>query len=502
MLTLATGTPIKIVPMSTQSQIRIVRAALCAAVSCAVLTACAAPGLGPRPLMRAPETLDSHQSLAGAANVATLPAWPEDAWWTAFGDPQLDALVTEALASSPDVARAEARIRQAEGAALVAGAQTLPTIGGQGSAGVTKQSYNTGAPAAFIPHGWISTGSLALTGNFDLDLWGRNRKTLAAATSEETAARVDARQARLMLSTNVVSSYFELARLVARSEVLGGEVTARGELVRLARARVQQGIDNRSVQLQAEALEAQARNALSANDAQALVTRHALAALLGAGPDRGLAITPAPLARFQPTEVPADAGIALAGRRPDIVAARLRAEAAGSRIDAAKAAFLPDISLSGLIGLDALRIGDLFKGGSTYGNAGAAISLPIFQGGRLSGQFTQARGAYDLAVADYNATVIGALQDVANAQANRNAAAEREADAEIAAQRYGTASDLALQRYKAGLSTYIEALQAQTGALDARAAALDARFATLAYDIALKRALGGGYDENSSKGVD
>ncbi|GGZ09831.1 efflux transporter outer membrane subunit [Novosphingobium colocasiae] len=483
-----------------KSKIRVARSALGAAVCCAALAACAAPDLGPRPQTRAPSSQQSALSLANRTTVGA-PAWPADTWWRSFGDPQLDTLVAEALANSPDVARAEARIRQARGAALIAGAQTLPSIGVDGSAGFTKQSYNTGAPSAFIPHGWISTGSLALTGDFDLDLWGRNRKTLAAATSEETAAQVDARQARVMLSTNVVSTYFDLARLAARGEVLRNELAARGQLARLATARVRQGLDNNTSQLQAEALEAQARNALAANDAQLLVTRHALAALLGAGPDRGLSITPAPIARFEATPVPADAGIALAGRRPDIVAARLRVEAAGSRIDAAKAAFLPDISLSGLIGLDALHIADMFKSGSTYGNAGAAISLPIFQGGRLTGQFTQARGAYDLAVADYDATVIGALQDVADALSNRDAAALRERDAELAAQRYEAASDLALKRYNAGLSTYIDALQAQTGALDARTAAVDARFVTLAYDIALRRALGGGYAENSNEGV-
>lgn len=472
-----------------------------ATLGCAALAACAAPDLGPRPQMRPPSSQGSARSLAVGVGAPASPLWPADRWWADFNDPQLDKLVAEALANSPDVAKAEARIRQARGAAIVSGAQTLPSVNADGSAGFAKQSYNTGAPREFVPQGWISTGTLALSGNFDLDLWGKNRKTLAAATSEETAARIDARQAQLMLSTNVVSTYFDLARLIARAETLRNAVGARGELARLAGARVQQGLDSNTAQLQSEALEAQARNALAANEAQILVSRHALAALLGAGPDRGLGIQPSSIAGFTATQVPADAGIALAGRRPDIVAARLRAEAAGSRIDAARAAFLPDISLSGLVGLNALRIADLFDSGSTYGNAGAAVSLPIFQGGRLKGQFTQARGAYDLAVADYDATVIGALQDVADALANRNAAVVREADAQMAADRYGAASALALQRYKAGLSTYIDALQAQTGALDAAAAAIDARFATLAYDIALKRALGGGFDENSIEGV-
>jgi NodT family efflux transporter outer membrane factor (OMF) lipoprotein len=455
-----------------------------------------APDLGPRPEMRAPAELKSGRSLA-----ATAPAsrWPQERWWTAYGDPQLDALVDEALANSPSVATAQARIRQARGAVQVAGADRLPSLGGQASGGVTKQSYNNGAPEGAVPKGWNSTGTLALSGDFDLDLWGKARKALAAATSEEQAAEADARQAELMLSTNVVSSYFDLGRLVERGKALADAQKARETMVDLTRQRVGQGLDNESPLRQAEAQAAGARLAVSANDEQVLLRRHALAALLGAGPDRGLAITAPALVRVAETPVPADAGIALAGRRPDIVAARLRAEAAASRIDVAKAEFLPDISLNGLIGLTSLGISNLFDRGSSYGNAIGALSLPIFEGGRLKGNFTRARGVYDAAVADYNGTVIGALQDVADSLASRNAAAVQERDAAQASDKASAGYDIALRRYRGGLSNYLEALTAQTAALDARETAIDAHFRTLAYEVALKRALGGGFADNSSK---
>ncbi|WP_079729219.1 efflux transporter outer membrane subunit [Novosphingobium mathurense] len=460
------------------------------------LSACAAPDLGPRPQMRAPAHLDSGRSLQTSATDA---AWPREQWWKAYGDPQLDALVDEALANSPSVAMAEARIRQARGAAQVSGAQTQPQLGGRGSAGLTKQSYNNGVPISVVPKGWNSTGTLALTGDFDLDLWGRARKELAAATSEEMAAQADARQAELMLSSNVVSSYFDLGRLVARGKALAEAVKARQSMVDLTGQRVEQGLDNESPLRQAQTAAAQARVALSANQEDELLRRHALAALLGAGPDRGLAI-PAPAIDSLPeTPVPADAGIALAGRRPDIVAARLRAEAAASRIDAAKAAYMPDISISGLIGLTSLGLSNLIDSGSTYGNVGGALSLPIFQGGRLKGQFTQARGGYDAAVANYNDTVVGALRDVADTLASRNAAAQQEKDAFQAREQSAAAYDIALKRYRGGLSNYLEALTTETAALQARTSAIDAHFRTLALEVALKRALGGGFDDNSSE---
>lgn len=480
--------------MSTKNPSRVVAASVLALTLS--LSACAAPDLGPRPQMTSPAMLASGQSLPSDRLTS---AWPRERWWTAYGDPQLDALVEEALAGSPNVAMAQARIRAARGAAEAAGAALLPSIGGQASAGLAKQSYNNGIPPAFVPHGWKSTGTLALSGDFDLDLWGKNRKALAAATSEAQAAEADARQAELMLSSNVVSSYFDLARLQERGRALAEASKARATLVDLTGQRSRQGLESEAPLRQSETAAASARAALSANDEQMLLRRHAIAALLGAGPDRGLSITPPAISALPATQLPADAGIALAGRRPDIVAARLRAEAASSRIAAAKAAFMPDISLRGLIGLTSLGISNLVDSGSTYGNAGGALSLPIFEGGRLKGNYTQARGAYDLAVADYNATVTGALQEVADALASRDAAAAQERDAAEAARTSQAGYDLAMKRYRGGLSSYLEALSAQTAALEARQAAVDAHFRTLALEVALQRALGGGFIDDSSK---
>lgn len=459
------------------------------------LSACAAPDLGPRPRMQAPADLASGRSLAAER----LAEWPSQRWWTAYGDPQLDALVAEALAGSPSVAQAQARILQARGAAQAAGAALLPTLSGQGSAGLTKQSYNTGPPPEFVPHGWKSTGSLALSGDFDLDLWGRNRSALAAATSEAEAAEADARQAELLLSSNVVSSYFDLARLIERGRALAEAGRARAAMVDLTGKLAEQGLESEAPLRRAQAAAATARAAIAANDEQILLRRHALAALLGAGPDRGLAIAPPALAALPEVGLPADAGIALAGRRPDIVAARLRAEAAAKRIDVARAAFMPDISLQGLIGLTSLGLSKLVDSGSTYGNAGAALSLPVFQGGRLSGDLRRTRGVYDAAVADYNAAVIGALREIADALASREAAAVQEREAQEARTTSQTAYELSMQRYRAGLSNFLDALTAETAALEAREAAIDAHFRTLALDVSLTRALGGGFEDKSDE---
>lgn len=462
------------------------------------LSGCGLPDLGARPETRATATLATTQTFAAGDPAA---AWPEQEWWKAYADPQLDALVAEALAGSPDVASAQARVRQARGAAEVAGADTLPQIGAQGSAGFAKQSYNNGIPAEFVPRGWKSTGTLALTGDFDLDLWGRRRKLLAAATSEAQAAQADASQATMLLASNVVSSYFDLARLLARNEALEEAVKSRESLGILTSRRAQQGLENQTPVRQTQAETLRSRIALSANREQIAARRHALAALLGEGPDRGLTIAPTALEKVTKTSLPIDAGIALAGRRADIVAARLRVEGTGKRTDIAKTAYLPDITLRGLIGLTSLGVSNLFERGSTYGNAGGAFTLPIFDGGRIRGEYRQARGQFDLAVADYNATVVDALREIADALASQDAARTQERDAAQARVEAEAAYDLATKRYNAGLSNYIEALSAQQLAIEARQASIDAHFRTLAAEVALKRALGGGFAQDMNEKV-
>jgi NodT family efflux transporter outer membrane factor (OMF) lipoprotein len=475
---------------------QVARGLLVAAPALLALTGCA-PDLGQRPQPLSIAQLESTRSLAPGAMPA---AWPMDRWWQSYGDPQLDALVDEALAHSPDVAAAAARIRQAQGLARQAGAATLPQLGTAGSVGVAEQSRNLGIPPQFVPSGFKGTAEADFSGSFDLDLWGRNRAQLAAATSEAKAAEIDARQAALMLSAQVVSTYGDLARQTRDAQTLTEALAARDANARLVRQRRAAGLDSELPVRQADTAVASAQFDLSRTQEQIAATRHALAALMGAGPDRGLAIQSPTIAPAGTMMLPTDAGIALAGRRPDVVAARLRVEASGKRIDAARAAFLPDVSLSGLIGFTSLGITDLFSGQSQYGNARAAISLPIFDGGRRAGNFTQVRGGYDEAVARYDSTVISALREVADAVSAReqalvqvSAAARSLADADAA-------NALADQRYRAGLSNYLEVLSASDRALAARRADSDARFRLFALDVSLARALGGGFADTTDLG--
>lgn len=455
----------------------------------ACLSACA-PNLGPRPQPITTASLASTRSLAFQAPAA---AWPVERWWQAYGDPQLDALVAEALASSPDVAAALARIRAARGLAEATGAAALPQLNGNGSAGLNKQSRNLGIPPQFIPPGWRGVAEADIAGSFDLDLWGRNRAALAAATSDAEAAEVDARQATLLLAAAVVSNYGELARLEAEGDTLRAALAARATSTALTARRRAAGLDSDLPGAQARSAEDAARLDVARNAEQVAAIRHALAALLGAGPDRGLAIARPTLAPQTLTALPADAGIALAGRRPDIVAARLRVEALAHRTDAAERAFLPDVSLMGLIGFNSLGIANLFEANSNYGSAKAAVSLPIFDGGRRAGTLRQTRAGYDEAVARYDSTVVTALREVADAVSAREAAREQSAAASSSAAEAARAEQLARMRYGNGLTTYLEVLSAADRALAARRSAADAGWRLFALDVMLARTLGGGF---------
>jgi NodT family efflux transporter outer membrane factor (OMF) lipoprotein len=459
--------------------------AVLAAAACAPV-----PDAGPRPLPIAPAQVAAERSLPAAPGSV----WPGEGWWRATGDAQLAALIEEGLNGSPDVAAAEARFRRAGGMAQQARGATLPALDLQGRASLDKQSYNNGFPKEFVPKGWQDTGQVAANLGFDLDLWGRNRAALAAATSEARAAAIDARQARLMLATGIASAYVDLARLHDERDVRQAELDMRLATQKLVTARTLNGLDTRGSERQSDAQVATARGNLAAADEALALRRHQIAALLGAGPDRGLAIArpalPVPPAAGLPDGVTTD----LVGRRPDIAAARERVEAAASRIKVARADFFPAIRLSALLGVQSLGLDLLTERDSLYGNVGPAVSLPIFRGGALQGNYRSQRAGYDEAVADYDRIVLAAYRDLADTVTSQRLLAQRIADARAALAASQDAYDIARRRYTGGLSTYLDVLTVEDRLWQARLAVAQLDAAARSLDIALIRGLGGGYD--------
>lgn len=448
--------------------------------------ACASvPDLGPKPLPHAAADYVAAKSLAGDAA-----AWPGDGWWQRYSDTQLNQLICEGLAGSPDLAAAAARIRRAGGLAQAAGAKLLPTIDAGASVSALNPSNNLQPP---LWSGFKDVDNAGLSLNFDLDLWGKNRAALRAVNMDANAARFDADEARLMLTTGIAATYADLTALYAQRDHLVSALDIRAQTLKLVKQRADIGLDNASALRLAEARLPQTKADLTATDEAIMLTKHALAALIGAGPDRALTIEqPAPGA-LQAHGLPANASIELVGRRPDIAAARTRVEAAGDRIKEARAAFYPDVSISALAGFSSLGLGNLFQSSSAFAGVTPAISLPMFHGGALQGQYRGRRGDYDEAVALYDRQVIQALRETADAVTSRNALVDRLTQSQSSLASYEQALALARVRYKQGLSTYLDVLTAEESVVNARltVAQLETRAFTL--DVQLVRALGGGF---------
>jgi NodT family efflux transporter outer membrane factor (OMF) lipoprotein len=257
--------------------------------------------------------------------------------------------------------------------------------------------------------------------------------------------------------------------------------------------RVDAGLDTAAELKQATARASQARADIEATDEAIGLTRNALSALIGAGPDRGLTIERPRIATPRSQGLPADASIDLIGRRPDIAASRARVEAAAQRIKEAKAAFYPNINISALVGLSSFGLGNLFSGGSSFGSVSPAVSLPLFHGGALQGQYRGRRGQYDEAVALYDASIIKALHETADAVTSQKSLASQLAQSRSALADFEAAHGLARQRYQHGLATDLDVLSAEEGVVSARlqVAQLESRAFTL--DVQLIRALGGGF---------
>jgi len=461
------------------------RAALLTALA---LGACATvPGANlarPKPASAYP----SEQAFA-----APSAAWPGDGWWRSYGDAQLNGLIDEALSGAPNVAAAKARLGKAQALTSQARAALLPTLQGQGAASETKESYNTGIPPAFVPHGYNSFGQITLNFNWELDFWGKNRAAVAAAVSEARASEADLAEARLVLSTAIAGAYADLTRLWAERDVAERAVQSRQETLDLVQRRVINGLDTRGELEEALAGPASARADLAAIDEQIALTKDEIAALMGEGPDRGVAIARPTGANLQAFGLPSHLAADLVGRRPDLAAARWRAEAAASRIGVAKAQFYPDVNLAAFIGYESLGISNLFASGSGIGQVGPAVTLPIFEGGRLRANLKGARADYETAVASYDETLTQALQEVADAAASERALGVRLKESADALAADEDAYRIARLRYEGGLSNYQSVLLAEDAVLASRRTVVDLKARAFTLDVQLVRALGGGF---------
>jgi NodT family efflux transporter outer membrane factor (OMF) lipoprotein len=445
-------------------------------------------GLHPEATPTAPRDLHAERSLADVKLDAA--AWPDKSWWKSIGDPQLDKLVGEALAGNPGMTLADARVRVALAAADAADASRKPTLNaGASVAGARVPPILP--PIANGHFGVIKYGYLSFSWN--LDLWGGKRAAWEAAVGNARAAEVDGRAARMKLSADVVQSYFNLAGAYAQRDFAKEELQRAQDFLGLTRKRVASGVDSRFQLARIEGETATARAQLEAADHAVAAGGLVLAALLGKGPDRALSIRRPKLPAIPALALPSDLPAELLGRRPDVVAARWRVEASTRDIEAAKARFLPNIGISSLVGLIAPSSMNLLSLRNRFYTVSPALSLPIFDGGALRADLAGKDAAHDVAVAQYNRTLVHAINQVAAQVDDLRSLVLQVADAETARSSAADAYKLAMQRYRSGVGNYLEALSVRQELI-----AAERQLATLQTRrsdawAALNEALGGGF---------
>lgn len=449
-----------------------------------LLAACASPGSLPPPLAVAPP------AAAGLADDAATP-FPDAAWWRAFGDPALDALVERALADQPGLQVAAARLARA--AALVA--QTEGAQGPQASLGfdATRQHYTAQGlvPKPIAGHSWTSA-NLQVGASVELDFFGRHQAALQAALGQQRAAAAELQAARVLLASNVARAYAGLARLLALRQVAERSLAQREAVLDLTRQRVAAGLDTRVEQRQAEGTVPDARAQLQALDGQIALAHHQLAVLSGQAPQALAGFSPA-LVALRPAALPQRLGADLLGRRADVVAARWRVEAALQDVALARTQFYPDVNLVGFVGLNALGLNHLLDLDSRNLGVGPALRLPLFDGGRLRANLRGRAADADAAVAAYNGAVLDAVREVADAGATLQALARQQDESAQALAAAEDAHALAGQRHRAGLGSRLAVLQAETAVLAQRWNAVDLQARAVDAQLALMRALGGGW---------
>ncbi len=460
------------------------RAALAAAVSAAALLAgCASThGIAPTAQAVQPQQLGLQPAAA---------AFPASQWWTAFGDPELDRLVQQALADNPNLAVARARLAQAQAATQGARAALLPHVDGGVSSTREQFSQNYIYPPPF-GGSWWTDNEARLQANWELDFFGKHRQALDAAIGTAHAAAAQEQAARVLLAANVVAAYVDLARLLALQQVLDETLQQREHIVRLVEDRVKAGLDTTAQQRQAQAEVPQIRLQREQLAVQITQARNRLAALIGAGPQATAQLSPR-LDALKGIALPAVIPAELIGRRADVVAARWQAEAALHGVQAAKAAFYPNINLTAFVGLQALGFSHFLSTGSQTLGVGPALTLPIFEGGALRAQLRGKAAEADAAIATYNASVVDAVREAADAIAARQAIGQQIAQQQDALRNASEAQRLVDDRYKAGLTNYLAVLTVQGQVLQLQQAGVNLRAQALVDDVALARALGGGY---------
>ena len=466
------------------------RTILAAATLLALAGCAAAPARLGEPMLRDDVPLAGLQAPARAG-------WPAAQWWRQYDDPQLDDLMDRAMRRSPDLALAQSRVQNAEQSAKLAAAQLGLSVNGSAQVSRQRLSDHGLIPSQFLGFSWYNQADLGVQLQYDFDWWGKKRATLEAALDQAHAAEAQRSAAALALQYAVADTYFGWQADQARLQLADQALATQQQFSRIADLRVKQGVDLPDEAQKARAQLAAVQEMRVALEGSAKIRRVSLASLLGVAPEQLPELQPRPLPRVD-EGIPANAALDLIARRPDIAASRWQVEAALRQTDAARAEFFPDFSISAMAGLSSIDLGKLFTAGSRTFSLAPALHLPIFNGGALKANYGVSKAQLDAAIAQYDSTVLGAAREVATqALGAQQIAARRVVQrTRVDAQRQLLAN--AQARAAQGVRDARESLVAKAQWLQQRDAAVQLQAQAVATDLALVKALGGGYRDASA----
>lgn len=411
-------------------------------------------------------------------------------WWELYGDPVLNKLQSRAAAANQQLKGAVARLDQARALARVSKADLTPRL----DLRPTAQRGRFTAEQSGVAGGLTANNvSLPLDLSYEVDLWGRVRRSIEAATADYQASAADFETVRLTLHAELARNYFALHALDAEIALLERSIELRREALFLVQTRFANGVVSQLDVARAETeLATTEAEAIGLNKSRGEL-EHALAVLLGESPSR-FNLAAAPL-ELQPLNVAPDLPSQLLERRPDVAAAERQMAAANARIGVAKTAFFPAIRLTGSAGYQRGEIASLFDWSSRSWALGPAISLPIFDGGRNSANLDRAKSAHEQAIANYRQQVLVAFQEVEDGLLGLRVLGDQAGVQERAVQAAQKAAELSDKRYRAGMVSYLEVVDSQRTALQTERSAVQILSQRLQTSVLLIKALGGGWNE-------
>jgi NodT family efflux transporter outer membrane factor (OMF) lipoprotein len=473
----------------------------CLACLTLVITACSIGPKYKRPEVQVPSAYKESPPASFKESDGWKIAQPNDdvsrgQWWAVFGDPQLSALEEQVDVSNQTLAVAEAQLRGARAAISVARAALFPTVTGSAIVAGSRQSQNRPSTGQNPSSATRADYQLPLDASYELDVWGRIRHNVEANIASAQASAADLETARLSIHSELAVDYFVLHGLDAQKQLLDLTIAAFETALQLTTNRYNQGVASQIEVLQARTQLETARAQAIDLGVQRAQFEHAIAILLGKPPAE-FTIPPAPIA-VQPPAIPAGLPSELLERRPDIASAERRVAAANEQIGIAQAAFYPTVTLRSTIGLESSSLTNLFSWPSALWSFGASLVQIAFEGGRRQAVTEQAQAAYDATVATYRQTVLIAFQGVEDNLAALRLLEEEAQQQENAVRAAEAALLSAINRYKAGVTTYLEVITAQSAALIAERTALDLSTRRITASVLLIKALGGGWGAWSS----